>query len=44
MFGTSDYLIAEVGMENLLKMYVEQLGKTSGIVSIALYKIRGDCQ
>jgi len=42
MFGTTGYLIAKAGMENGLKLYIERLGKIPGIVSISLYKIRGD--
>ncbi len=42
MFGTTGYFIAKAGMENELKLYIERFGKTPGVVSISLYKIRGE--
>jgi hypothetical protein len=42
MFGTTGYLVANPGMENDLKRYIENFGHSPNIVSICLYKIDSD--
>lgn len=42
MYATAGYLVAKPGLENSLKRFVEEFGRSPAILSVYLSKIGGD--